>query len=42
MAIDLEIWWIRLLSFAACLPMFGPHLYAMGKMVINMIVSIFY
>ena len=33
MAIDVEIWWIRLLSFVMVVPFLGPHLIAIGKMV---------
>ncbi|UJR22717.1 hypothetical protein I4U23_025751 [Adineta vaga] len=33
MAIDLEIWWLRSLSFIIVVPFLGPHLVAIGKML---------
>lgn len=33
MAIDLEIWWLRSLSFIIVVPFLGPHLVAIAKMV---------
>lgn len=33
MAIDLEIWWLRSLSFIIVIPFLGPHLVAIQKMV---------
>ncbi len=33
MAFDLEIWWLRSLSFIIVVPLLGPHLVAIGKMV---------
>ncbi|CAF4602126.1 unnamed protein product [Rotaria sp. Silwood1] len=33
MAIDLEIWWLRCLSFIIVIPYLGPHLVAIWKMI---------
>ncbi|CAF0834212.1 unnamed protein product [Adineta ricciae] len=33
MAFDLEIWWLRSLSFIIVVPFLGPHLVAIGKML---------
>jgi hypothetical protein len=33
MAFDLEIWWLRSLSFIIVVPFLGPHLVSIGKMV---------
>jgi len=33
MAFDLEIWWLRSLTFIIVIPFLGPHLVAIGKMV---------
>ncbi|CAF2356522.1 unnamed protein product [Rotaria sp. Silwood2] len=33
MAIDLEIWWLRCLSFIIVIPFLGPHLVAIWKML---------
>lgn len=35
MAIDLEIWWLRCLSFIIVAPFLGPHLVAIAKMVLH-------
>ncbi len=41
MAIDLEIWWLRSLSFIIVIPFLGPHLVAIGKMVLMNIFILF-
>ncbi|CAF1004363.1 unnamed protein product [Adineta steineri] len=33
MAYDLEIWWLRSMSFIVVVPFLGPHLVAIGKML---------
>jgi hypothetical protein len=33
MAFDLEIWWLRTLSFVIVIPALGPNIVAIGKMV---------
>ncbi|CAF4795683.1 unnamed protein product [Rotaria sp. Silwood2] len=33
MAYDIELWWLRCLSFIIVIPYLGPHLVAIGKML---------
>ncbi|CAF3768859.1 unnamed protein product [Rotaria sordida] len=33
MAFDIELWWLRCLSFIIVIPFLGPHLVAIGKML---------
>ncbi|CAF3724742.1 unnamed protein product [Rotaria sordida] len=33
MAFDIEIWWLRCISFVVIIPYLGPHLVAIGKMM---------
>jgi hypothetical protein len=35
MAIDIELWWLRLLSFIIVIPFLGPHLVAIVQMVLE-------
>ncbi|CAF1229932.1 unnamed protein product [Rotaria sordida] len=37
MAIDVEIWWLRCLSFIIVIPFLGPHLVAIGQMLKDLI-----
>ncbi|CAF4917950.1 unnamed protein product [Rotaria sp. Silwood1] len=37
MAIDLEIWWLRCMSFIIVIPYLGPHLVAIKKMIYDLL-----
>ncbi|CAF4758130.1 unnamed protein product, partial [Rotaria sp. Silwood1] len=37
MAFDIEIWWLRCMTFIIVIPYLGPHLVAIGKMIYDLL-----